>query len=182
MSKITHLYVDLDGVLADFFGGVCDLIGVVPRPPTSFNGIADSFGLTDENLWKQIDCAGSRFWSGLKPYGWNEELLGICQQVAPDGVYIATSPSWHGSSASGKIEWMTRHFAAPGEHFREFVIGTHKHLLAHPRAMLIDDSPKQIEAWIAAGGIGVTWPQPWNSGGDFVGARTECMARLSECI
>lgn len=181
-SMITHVYVDLDGVLADFFGGVCDLIGVPARPPTTFDGLADAFGLSNNDLWAQIDRAGSRFWSELKPYGWNEELLGICQKIAPDGVYIASSPSWHGSSAAGKIEWMTKHFAAPGKHFREFMLGSHKHLLAHPRAILIDDNPDKIEAWSEAGGVGVLWPQPWNTQGDLVGSRTQCLSRLSECV
>lgn len=177
---ITHVYVDLDGVLADFFGGVCDLLGVQVRPPPTYDGLADAFGLTDDELWALIDLAGSRFWSELKPYAWNEELLGVCQKIAPDGVYIATSPSWHGSSAAGKIEWMTKQFAAPGKHFREFMIGMHKHLLAHPRAILIDDSSYKIAAWTKAGGIGILWPQPWNTSGDFVGARTHCLSRLGE--
>ena len=177
---ITHVYVDLDGVLADFFGGVCDLMGETPEPPDHYDGLAAAFGLTNNDFWAMVDRAGSRFWSELRPYEWNEELLGICQNIAPDGVYIATSPSWHGSSAAGKIEWMTEHFAAPGKHFRDFMIGPHKHLLAHPQAILIDDSTEKLEAWTKAGGIGILWPQPWNTHGDVGKARVECLARLRE--
>ena len=176
--RFTEIYVDIDGVLADFFGGVCDLVGVQARPPTTFDGLADAFGLSNNALWAQIDGAGSRFWSELKPYGWNEELLGICRNIATRGVYIASSPSWHGSSAAGKIEWMTKQFAAPGEHYREFMIGPHKHLLAHPWAILIDDSPAKIAAWDESGGLGLLWPQPWNTQGDVVGARDQCLSDL----
>lgn len=179
-SGITHVYVDLDGVLADFFGGVCDLLGAWPDPPKTFSGLASQFDLTEDELWKHIDRAGSRFWAALEAYAWNEELLGICQSIAPGSVYIATSPSWHGSSAAGKIEWMTRQFAPSGEPFRDFMIGPHKFLLAHPRAILIDDSSEKLAKWTAAGGIGILWPQPWNTQGDFVGARTHCLSRLSE--
>lgn len=176
---IMHVYVDLDGVLADFFGGVCDLLEMQPPPAKSFDGLAAAFGLTDGELWNRIDCAGSRFWSELRPFGWNEELLGIARDIAADGVYVASSPSWHGSSAAGKMAWMQTHLGQ-GEPFRDFMIGTHKHLLARSRAILVDDSPAQLKEWTRAGGIGILWPQPWNSSGDFVGARSDCLSRLRE--
>lgn len=179
-NKITHVYVDLDGVLANFFGGVCKLLEMTPDPPSHFHGLAAAFNLPEKELWERIDRAGSQFWSELDPYPWNEELLRIAQSIAGEWVCIATSPSWDGSSAAGKMAWMTQHFAVPGEPFRDFMIGTHKHLLAHPQAMLIDDSPDKLEAWTDCGGNGVLWPQPWNTEGDVARARADCMNRLKE--
>lgn len=178
--KITRVYVDLDGVLADFFGGVCGLFGKMVEPPDHFQGLASAFGVPENELWDKIDRAGSRFWSELEPFPWNEELLGIAQNIAEEGVYIATSPSWEGSSAAGKMAWMTEQFAVPGEPFRDFMIGMHKHLLAHPHAMLIDDSPTNLEAWMDAGGVAILWPQPWNTDGDVHKARADCLSRLRE--
>ncbi len=177
---ITHVYVDLDGVLADFFGGVCDLFGKMVDPPDHFHGLAAAFGVPENELWEKIDRAGSRFWSELEPYPWNEELLGIAQRIAGEGVYIATSPSWQGCSAAGKMTWMTQQFAVPGRPFRDFVIGTHKHLLAHSQAMLIDDSPEKLTSWTEAGGVGILWPQPWNVFSDANEARVDCLSRLRE--
>ncbi len=181
MNQITQVYVDLDGVLADFFGGVCDLLGKEPDPPDHFHGLASAFGFeNDSELWELIDGAGSRFWSSLDPYPWNDELLNVAREIAREGMYIATSPSWAGSSAAGKIEWMTEHLGAPGKAYRDFMIGSHKHLLAHPNAMLIDDSPEKITAWRKAGGVAVLWPQPWNTYTEVEEARAECMDRLRQ--
>lgn len=178
---IDQLYIDLDGVLADFFGGVCRLLDRDPGPPTSDMGLARHFDMDDDAFWRRIDDAGHTFWAELEPYPWTHELLAIAGKIVGSKgfVVIATSPTWHGSSAHGKMEWMDKYVGA-GSHFRDFMIGTHKHLLAHStKQMLIDDRPGQVEKFDEAGGRAILWPMPWNGTGTLDSRRDECLEGLA---
>jgi len=47
-------------------------------------------------------------------------------------------------------------------HGPELVLTRDKSLLARPRAVLVDDSDANVDAFRAAGGAGIVFPQPWN--------------------
>ena len=109
-------------------------------------------------MWRRIDEAGPRFWSGLSPTPWADELVSLAR--AAGSCAIATSPSASPDSTAGKLRWMQQRF---GKRFRDFVITPHKHLLAGPGRLLIDDSPKHIDAFRAAGGEALLFPT-WENG------------------
>jgi 5'(3')-deoxyribonucleotidase len=152
-SPITALYLDVDEVLVDWVGPALRLLGhdpaevhthwdtlsprpwdvfqVVPRPPKAEGGI-----------WDAIDAAGSSFWANLETFPWANELVELCQTYAP--TTLLTSPSQHSSSHAGKFEWIQRQF---GRTFKDYLLGSCKHRVAHPGALLIDDSPKNCAAF-----------------------------------
>ena len=55
-------------------------------------------------------------------------------------------------SIIGKELWLNNHFPAL---LHNAIFETNKYLYAHPRAILVDDRPKNISLWIEAGGIGI---------------------------
>ena len=153
------ILLDMDGVLTDFAAGVCKLFG--KKPPGSDDrgrSVAEVAGINPGLMWRRIDEAGARFWSELEPTPFANELVTMCRKVGE--VVIATSPSSDPGAAAGKVAWLQRRF---GKRFRDFAITPRKELLAAPGRLLIDDTPKHVDAFRAAGGAAVLVPT-WANG------------------
>ena len=103
-------------------------------------------------MWQAIHACDAGFWKGLDLYPWAMELYQRCSAVAP--VVLLTSPSKDPSSYAGKAAWVQRHFGLDAD----LLIGSCKHRVAHPGAVLIDDSPKNCAAFIEAGGHAIVFP------------------------
>lgn len=158
---ITSLLLDVDEVLVGWVDGVLRLLGydeaevlaqwamLNPRPWDLF-AVIDH---TPAQGWAAIDEAGAEFWAGLDWLPWGQDLLRVCRGFAP--TTLLSSPSLHPSSHAGKVMWMQRQF---GRRFRDYLLGAPKHRCAHPGALLIDDSPKNCEAFRAHGGRAILFP------------------------
>lgn len=171
MADWQHIFVDLDGVLADFVSGALKLHEredhLEAWPPGEFD-MARALGITSGQFWGGIDRAGACFWGELKPFPWAFELIRELRTIAP--VTIATSPSQDPNCLAGKVQWLQRHF---GRSFRDYLIGPPKYLLAAPGRVLIDDSDRNIHSFRDYGGKGILFPQPWNSNHRRTGERIE---------
>jgi hypothetical protein len=163
-TKITRIFLDLDGVLADWATAAIRLHDRDPEtvlgawPPGVYE-LATVLGISGNALWRPIDAAGAAFWAELEPLPWMLELFEACQRLAP--TTILTAPSKHPSTPGGKTAWLQRHF---GSSFRGYLIGPDKAACARRGAVLIDDRDEGCKAFEAAGGHAVVFPQPWNSG------------------
>jgi len=62
---------------------------------------------------------------------------------------------------AGKLEWIHCHM--PSWMHRQYAITPEKHRFGHPGALLIDDSPSNVDAFVARGGRGLLVPRPWNA-------------------
>lgn len=164
---LTAIYLDLDGVLVDFMGGVARLAGVDVEPfyssrNTHWWGVMDILkeqtgrDWSKEDFWGLIEDAGHDFWAGLEKYPWADELYDLCREMAP--TVIMTSPGLHPSSASGKMEWIRDNLTD----VRRFAITPCKHHMSHPGALLIDDAPPNFKLFTEHGGVCYLFPQPWN--------------------
>lgn len=140
------VYVDMDGVLADFFGEWSRLSGV-----NHYKDIAD----VEAKL--QLIRDHPTFWIDLPPLSNAGKLIGAIKKFA--GSYkICSSPlAGDPNSEPQKREWVKKHLHAfpPNE-----VIITHNKAAHAVQAdgtpnILIDDFGKNIKAWEAAGGIGI---------------------------
>jgi 5'(3')-deoxyribonucleotidase len=158
-----RILLDLDGVLADFVGGVCRLWDISYAELVANWGddydICVPLGITTDELWRRIDAAGESFWAELEPYPWAYDLFAACCELAP--TTILTSPSWHPSSLAGKLKWMNRHLSE-ADVFRRYLIGPTKEACAHRNAILIDDRPENCDTFKRHGGHAVLFPAPWN--------------------
>jgi hypothetical protein len=76
----------------------------------------------------------------------------------------------------GKVHWLQQFF---DPRFRRYMLGSHKHLMAKPGVVLIDDSDAKCEKFIEAGGGAILFPQPWNSNYDQIDARKPYGSRLA---
>ena len=79
--------------------------------------------------------------------------------------HISTSPSRAPASSMGKVHWLQQFF---DPRFRQYMLGSHKYLMAKPGVVLIDDSDVKCTKFIEAGGDAIVFPQPWNGNYDKI--------------
>lgn len=169
-EKISTILLDMDEVLTDFVGGACRLHGVSREEVDELRAQMGTWyvepvltlllnrRIQAEDFWKPIHEQGEGFWTGLELLPWAHELIEYVKSLQIDW-HIVTSPSRCPSSYSGKVKYLKRMF---GSHFDRFVISPHKHLLAKPGVVLIDDREENIEKFIKAGGDGLVFPSAGN--------------------
>lgn len=181
-DRVEHVFVDLDGVLVDFIGAVDVLFGVSRPPMNTRAELSTRYGVMPEEFWGRIDAAGPRFWEHMEPYPWVNAMMASLLRRFPDRCTILTSPTWHGSSAHGKIAWMNRVLAplAGKRVFRDYVITPQKHLLAKDGAWLIDDHQSMVDGFVGCGGQATLFPQPWNTTGYRKNMQSEVVRRIIE--
>lgn len=166
---IDHVFLDMDGVLADFFHAALARHGradLAARWPQGVRDMAETMGLSWEAFWTPLVADGPSFWADLPALPWLEDLLGAVERHAP--WTVLTRPHPEPACVAGKVAWMNRHLAARdgGTHFERFVLTRSKRLLAARGRVLIDDSEAMVASFRAAGGDAVLFPQPWNAAHD----------------
>ena len=159
---ISHVLLDMDGVLCDFVSAAMRVHGFSYDEalwPEGQDALFDTLGVSVSEFWREIDRFDEEqgFWARLKAYSWFQDLVAM---VEPIGFTIATSPSSDPFCASGKVQWLHRHF---GETFNNYMVGSQKSLLAARGRVLIDDRDKECDRFREAGGEAIVFPQPWNS-------------------
>lgn len=162
--------LDMDGVIADFVGGVGRLYDTDLNHMDDW-GIEEFLGVSEKEMWIRIDIEGPEFWATLPEYPWTNDLIRL---LGPDNLVISTAPSRSADSLKGKAEWLQEMF---GYKFNRYMFGRHKHLLAGSGLTLIDDKDANVEAFRAHGGRAVLFPQKWNKNEEFVSNRVGYVAQ-----
>lgn len=155
------LFLDVDGVLADWVGGVFDATGVEP-------GVWDTVGhgLLPTEHQAEVDAvmATRSFWAHLRRYPWAEELVMTARELA-SSVVFCTQPFDSAECLAGKYDWLSRHFGATMDNI---VFTRNKWRLANPTSLLVDDNVDNCNKFHLRGGHSIVFPQPWNTiGKDF---------------
>lgn len=170
---INAIYLDLDGVLVDFVGGVMRAFGLDPQlgaTVTSWDGIPDvltretGYAISDADMWRVIE--GARFWASLDWTPRGRELFEAVRDSGIPYVFMST-PCSDPYSAAGKLQWLEQH--VPGD-VRRYALTPCKHHMAHRGALLIDDGDHNIERFRAHDGKAFLWPAPWNEYGTMPSA------------
>jgi 5'(3')-deoxyribonucleotidase len=150
-KKMPHLYLDMDGVQADFFGAWAAKNNVgnykeIPDTETSINELASS---SPEEVYK--------FFRELQPLqGGGTVVQWLNQHNIP---YTVLSAPLRGPYASASVEakkdWLDEH--NPGA-TQNAIFTQHKHKYAlngdEPQ-VLVDDYGKYLNHWSNAGGIAI---------------------------
>lgn len=161
------VFVDMDGVLADFNGRIASLAGstveemVIPGNYSSVAGI----GMSGNDMWKLVDNDKDNFFAALQPYPWTDLFMRTLEdRVGEENVAILSSPAQGAAQAAncvaGKVYWIYKYLP---RYSKRYFLGSAKEMLAHPGAVLIDDADKKIRRFIQGGGHGILFPQRWNS-------------------
>jgi FMN phosphatase YigB (HAD superfamily) len=134
------IYCDLDGVLADFDRGYQELTGINTQQ-ANLNGT--------ESFWEPINKAGAPFWIKLK---WMVDGKKLWEYIKKHNPTLLSAPSREESSRMGKRIWVKQKLPET-KLILEYAEKKQNH--ASYNSILIDDRKKNIEQWIAAGGIGI---------------------------
>lgn len=169
--KIEHVFIDMDGVMADWVGAVCDLFGRFQEDYVSRNwtpgeySIEQILNISTERLWATINRQGIDWWAHLEPLPWWRDLLAIVEAAEVE-TSILTAPGRCDHALTGKGRWLNQHLPT---YRGRLHMTKEKHLLAGPDRLLIDDSDENCRRFIEAGGAAIVYPQPWNSAHLYAG-------------
>lgn len=132
-----QVFLDLDGVFADFDRRVKHLTGKHPSQ------------LDRAHLWKMVN-ADKRFFAELELIEGCMLLWEATKDLEP--IFLTGAPSSKVFQQQ-KREWVSRIF---GPEFIVHVVPKRlKQDFSGPHKVLIDDTPENIEQWIARGGHGI---------------------------
>ena len=150
------VFLDMDGVLVDFFTGVNEVFNI-PKPPHRYNWFED-YDVT----WEQLNkVCGARFFSNLDWMSDGREIEeAVRVKFGSNNVYLVTLPMSNSESWTGKVEWVNKRLSIYNK--RLTISTAPKSLLAGPDTLLIDDRDENIAEFIATGGSGILVPRPWN--------------------
>lgn len=150
------IYLDLDGVLADFVGGACDWHGI--ENPYKWKENLGSFDIVKAAGFKKPFWNFSEdFWADLDKTPECDEILATLLRLGD--VRICTSPGHMPAAAAGKMRWCQEH--VPGI---KLCMYSEKHELAKASRVLVDDRDSNILKFEHAGGHAIRIPRPWNGG------------------
>ena len=148
------VYLDMDGVLADFFGGVEKMYGVEHWKQLTNDKTKD--------LKKEVinRITGSDFFATLPKFPSADGLIDMVKKFTGGNFSINTSPlrGDHENSAKYKKLWISNNIEKPDD----IVVTGRKESYAKDKGtgtpnILIDDRPVNIEKWQAAGGYGILY-------------------------
>jgi len=163
------LYLDCDGVLANFTLGVCNVLGFTyeeifinrePKPvPVPINQL---YNVPFDEVDRRI---GVDFWAELEKFPWADELINFAESIFQDNIIVCTSagtPGTHffNNAAIGKGYWFGKYYP---KYAKNLVLCNKKHLLAAPNKILVDDIEDNTTPFSAAGGKSIVFPQWWNN-------------------
>ena len=164
MSKIEHIFLDVDGVLADYTRAalkVHDSEHLIAEWPMGERDLPAAIGISRTQFWTKIDDLGASFWEDIEPYPWFSDVIAYVESIAP--FTLLTAPTLSPECAAGKVSWIYKMFPKQqGKRFTNFLIGHQKSLLAAPQRILVDDAEHNIDSFEKAGGTGILFPQRWN--------------------
>lgn len=150
------IYLDLDGVLCDFFSEWAKLAGVTANAQNRYDYHEIPVDLREPTLRKM---RGTNFFSQLPKFSTADQLIQLVVQNFGD-YSVCSSPlrGDHTNSAIHKKKWIATHLSPQP---KEIIITPRKGKYAvQPSGIpniLIDDRGKNIIEWTAAGGIGIKY-------------------------
>ena len=148
------VYIDMDGVIADFFGGVEKLYGVGHWKELNADNKLD---LKQEVINR---ISGTDFFATLPKFESSGELISMVKEFTGGNFSINTSPLRGDNENSTKYKklWIQNNIEQPDE----IVVTGRKESYAKDKAsgtpnILIDDRPVNIQRWQGAGGYGILY-------------------------
>ena len=146
------VYLDMDGVIADFFGGVEKLYGVDHWKQLTSDKTKD----LRQDVIDRI--AGTDFFAHLPKFSTADTLIEMIKKFTSGQYSILTSPLRGDTENSGyyKKVWIGKNIVKPDE----IIVTGRKETYATKNGVpniLIDDRPINIEKWQSKGGYGILY-------------------------
>jgi len=148
------VYLDMDGVMADFFGGIEKLYGVDHWKELTSDRTKD---LKAEVINR---ITGTNFFETLPKFPTADQLISMVKEFTGGTFSICSSPlrGDNANSAKWKKVWISKNIEQP----KDIIITGRKESYAVDKKtkqanILIDDRPINIDRWQGAGGFGILY-------------------------
>lgn len=143
------IYLDMDGVVADFDEYAGRTLGVPP-----------SQGIYPDDIWNQLATNGRIYRDLVLCEGANllvNTMKDIAEKHKLDLKFLSAVPKANDVPWAfyDKVEWAQKHFSGIPVMFGPFSKDKHTH--CKPGDILIDDRLSNIEEWTAAGGHAILY-------------------------
>jgi 5'(3')-deoxyribonucleotidase len=141
------LYLDMDGVVANFDEYAARTLGVPP-----------SGGIYPDEIWHKL-ASNARLYRDLIKTPYADELvrrcIKFCLERDYDYAFLTAVPKGNDVKWAfyDKVEWAQKYFPGIPVMFGPFSKNKHQH--CRPGDILIDDRLSNIEEWRSAGGIAI---------------------------
>lgn len=160
-TKIKTVFLDVDGILANFRKGIHDAFD----KPYDYPTLSSRWEFWDD--WPDVTfemvnaaCTTS-FWQNLEwMHDGHDILQAVLNKFSAKQIYLLTAPMPNIESPTGKWMWIQDNLSTYLK--RIIITQAPKHLLARPDTLLIDDKNENIDKFIEAGGRGLLVNRPWN--------------------
>ena len=142
------VYLDMDGVIADFFDGFAKAFG------------KDHWKMIDDKEKSIVKLQGTDFFNTLELFPTSEALVNFVKDTGDWGICSSPLRGDRDNSAYWKRVWLTRHGYMPP--IEKLIFTGQKERYATERFsgvpnILVDDKPDNISRWISKGGIGILY-------------------------
>lgn len=155
------VFIDMDGVLADFVWGFRELMDLSPQWECTDYDLEKASDIPWEIIKDCINGLGAFFWEDLPWIASGIRLLNDLEEAGYRCV-VATDPANYVNSYQGKRAWLRK--ALPS-HEKTAIFTGDKSSLAPGGAILIDDSRANCDAFRANGGTAYLVKTSYNPDG-----------------
>lgn len=146
MTKVKRIFVDQDGVLADFITGCSKLLGQPLTPDQDGHQIYDA---------RKVELTNKRLFRHLPPTVDYADLIAYIRHTElPWEILTAAGVVNRELVVYDKQEWI-KEWVCPNVVVTCTYSGSQKGAFARKGFVLIDDRQRNIDAWEKAGGIGI---------------------------
>lgn len=145
-DEIKRIFLDMDGVLADFIVGTSKLLGQPITPDDAGHKLYDA---------RKEELTNKRLFGNLPPMPDMYDLIAYVKHTGlPTEILTAAGTVNRELVVHDKVEWIRKH-VDPSYVVTCTYKGSQKAAFAQKGFVLIDDRQKNIDLWIKAGGIGI---------------------------
>lgn len=156
-----RVFLDMDGVLSDFIGGVLDLFEMPNAVwPDGVKDMTKVIGQDKVDVWNKISNTPG-FWANLKKTPECDNIIETVKKYyANENIFILTSPSLDPKCLEEKYRWISNNL--PRFFRRQYLMGPPKYLCANRDSTLIDDHETNCNDFRNHGGHAFLFPRRWN--------------------
>jgi len=162
-----RLFLDIDGVLAQFMKKSCETHGKPGYMAQKWDYFED-WGLTTAEFWDKIDAIEG-WWDDLELYDNALDLIKLVEKYDPNFKFLS-APHNSPCCYSGKFKLIKDLGYNPS---RRMILTASKEELAFPGNVLIDEGPPNIEKFTDWGGEAILYPATWNDNRDKINVQLE---------